>query len=150
MTNKLRTIHIPTSNAAPYALNDCVGGIQSIVGTAFDSGNTILSRITVQDRDKEAKALDIHFFSEGPLTSSIIDNQQYNMSFADLKREIALVQIQASDFKTHVSGATASAAVEIPIVNVSNQGMMFMAVESKSPNLTYSSAQSLAIQLIFK
>lgn len=147
----LRTVHLTTSTtSAPYALNDCVGGLQSITGTSFDSsGKMELLRVNVHDRDKEAKALDIHFFSEGP-TNSIIDNQQYNPTFADLKKELALISIAAADYKTHVSGATATATCDIPMINVSNTGALYMAVESKSSNLTYSSTQSLAIDLLFK
>ena len=153
MTARLVTVHLSTDNAVPYALNDCIGGLQSIVGANFnEGGNTSLIRLTVHDRDKEAKPLDIHLYSEGPSSAtSTVNNQQYNIAFADLKKELALIPIAAADYKTHISGATATWTGEVPIVVRSNQGSLCMAIEAKAPGaITYSSVQSLAIDLLFK
>ena len=152
--SRIFTSHITTDNGTAYGPNDLVGPLQSISGAAFNEGGDIsLKRITIHDRDKEAKPLYIHLFSEGlSSATSTVNNQQFAINYADLKKELACIPVAASDFKTHLNGATAAIAVDIPIVVRSSQGQLCMAVVSKEVNnpLSYSSVQSLAIDLLFK
>ncbi len=101
------TPEIPTS-AGAYTAADCVGGLLQIKDVmTCDNGTAILKSIQVRDNANQKQPLTIILFSSQPTGATTTDNSAFAYGTSSFLKQIAKINILATDYETIDSKATA-------------------------------------------
>ena len=117
-----------TVDTAAYAAGDSIGGKITLTDAMRVSGGTgVLSGITLIDRANQKPALEIFIFDSNPAAATITDQAAFVFSTDDLK-VIAKIVVEAADWTTINSKATAELANLNRVVKASGSANLYAAI----------------------
>lgn len=131
------------ASGAAYAVGDALGlQFQATLPAGYQSG--LITKVVIMDRDKEALALDLEFFSD--LVAVVADNAAYTISDADHLKHLGTISIGGGDFVSYNAEASATKLLSFPFATTTG-ALVVQAVARGVQNLT--AATDYGVRLSF-
>lgn len=137
----------PTITLNAYTAGDVVGGLITFAGAGGSGGGGKLRSVMVVDDADQKEPYTLYFFDELP--STIANDAAFAPTVADLKKLVATVLVEASDYTTLNSNAFAllgdheDAAMDVAFVGLN---LYMYAVAGDTPD--YAAATDLTFTIV--
>ena len=138
----------PTITAALYAVDQCVGGVQTIASCArVSAGSGKILSVLLVDKAAQGASFDLLVFDANPTASTFTDNAGAVLHATDIDKLIGSISLK--DYTVIPSGKSfCKVAVNFPFALASGNSLYFvLIVRAENGFPTYASTSDLVLRL---
>ena len=135
--------------ASAYAANDQLGIVNTLANALSDEkGISKLVSVSILDKAKQKKALDVFLFDASPTLVSA-DNDEFEMTDANMLKCIGVVKVDAADYSDNKNSAVATIQnLNLMLQGVAASTSLYCVLVTRGTP-TYGAAGDLVVKLGF-